>query len=183
MTSLDLEFERALPYHGEGYYSDNDYGLLGPVMRPVYIYLVSTTDTSFNPADYKGAQFPTSPFTPRWPRDKFPFYQGVHQHITFDGTPPLKMDSKKEEDDFPTADFDDPVWSEEPIPNSQQHMCIHQIPKPATPSPQPDQVEVPQELEQMDIDIPENLPDIINVPKELLSDFDSWAHSVLEYQW
>ena len=39
------------------------------------------------------------------------------------------------------------------------------------------------ELEQMDIEIPEDLPDLNDVPEEPLSDFDSWAHSVLEYQW
>ena len=79
MTVLDLEFERALHYHNEGYGSDSDYGLPGPVMRPVCIYLVSTTEASFNHTDYKGAQFPTFPFTPRWPRDKLPFHQGVCQ--------------------------------------------------------------------------------------------------------
>ena len=42
---------------------------------------------------------------------------------------------------------------------------------------------MPPEQEQMDIGIPEDLPDLIDVPDELLSDFDSWAHSVLEYQW
>ena len=35
----------------------------------------------------------------------------------------------------------------------------------------------------MDIKILEDLPDLINVLKELLSDFDSWAHSVIDYQW
>ena len=64
MTVLDLEFERALHYHDEGYGS-NDHGLPGPVMRPVHIYLVSTTKASFNQADYKRAQCFTSPFTPR----------------------------------------------------------------------------------------------------------------------
>ena len=27
MTALDLEFEKAMHYHNEGYQSDNDYGL------------------------------------------------------------------------------------------------------------------------------------------------------------
>ena len=65
MTALDLEFERALHYHDEGYDSDNDYGLPGPFMRPVCIYLVSTTEASLNPTDYRGTQCPTSPSTPR----------------------------------------------------------------------------------------------------------------------
>ena len=55
MTVLDLEFERTLHYHNEGYDNDNDYWLSAPVMKPVHIDLVSTTETSFNPTDYKGA--------------------------------------------------------------------------------------------------------------------------------
>ena len=35
----------------------------------------------------------------------------------------------------------------------------------------------------MDIDIPEDIPDLINVPEDILLDFDAWAHSVMEYQW
>ena len=36
----------------------------------------------------------------------------------------------------------------------------------------------------MDMEILDDLLDIIDVHEELLlSDFDSWAHSVLEYQW
>ena len=65
MTALDLKFKRALYYHYEGYVSDKDYGQPPPVMRPVHIYLVSPSEASFNPADYKGAQCPTSPFTPK----------------------------------------------------------------------------------------------------------------------
>ena len=65
MTALDLELERVLHFHDEGYDSDNDHGIPGPVMRPVCIYLVSTIEASFSPIDYKGAQYPTSPFTPR----------------------------------------------------------------------------------------------------------------------
>ena len=48
---------------------------------------------------------------------------------------------------------------------------------------QPDQVEISPEPEQMNKEIPEDLPDLIDATKELLSDFGSWAHSVLEYQW
>ena len=65
MTALDLEFKKALHYPDEGYESDNDYGLSVQVVRPVHIYSVSTTEASFNPADYKGAQCPISPFIPR----------------------------------------------------------------------------------------------------------------------
>ena len=52
MTTLDLEFERALHYHNEGYERDNDYGFLPHITRPVHIYSVSSAEASFNPADY-----------------------------------------------------------------------------------------------------------------------------------
>ena len=187
MTALDLEFKRTLHYHDEQYDSDNDCGLPGPVMRPVLVYLVSTTEASFNPADYKGAQCPISPFTSRWPRDKLPFHQGVFQYLTFDETTPPEMDSNGEEEDFQTADLDDPVWSEEPIPISCQQLWIHQIlhhtPRLATPPVQPIQEEIPPEPEPTDIKILDDLPDTMDVAEEHLCDFDSWAHNVLEYQW
>ena len=65
MTALDLEFEKAMHYHDGGYESDNDYGLPAQVVRSVHIYSVSTTEESFNPADYKEAQHTISPFMPR----------------------------------------------------------------------------------------------------------------------
>ena len=52
MTALDLEFERALPYHNEGYESNNDYGLPTWMARSICVYSVFTTETSFNPADF-----------------------------------------------------------------------------------------------------------------------------------
>ena len=64
------------------------------------------------------------------------------------------MDSNDEEEDFPTADLDDPLWSEEPIPSSRKQLCIHQIPchtpRLATTPSQPIQEEVPPKPEQMD---------------------------------
>ena len=37
MTAVDLEFEKAVHYHNEGYESDSDYGLLPQGMRPMHI--------------------------------------------------------------------------------------------------------------------------------------------------
>ena len=65
MTALGLEFEKVLHYHDEAYESDNDYGQPVQVMRHVHIYSISTTEASFNPANYKGAQCLISPFMPR----------------------------------------------------------------------------------------------------------------------
>ena len=77
MIALDLEFERVLHYYNKGYDSANDNGLPGQFMRPVHIYLVSITEASFNSAHYKGTQCPASPLTPRQPRNKLVFHQGV----------------------------------------------------------------------------------------------------------
>ena len=78
------------------------------------------------------------------------------------------MDFDNDKEDFPTTRLDDPVWSEELIPDKQQ-LCIHQIPchtlREATPPPQPIQEEVLPKPEPMDIKILEDLPDIIDVPK------------------
>ena len=64
--------------------------------------------------------------------------------LIFNETPPPmpEVDSGDEEY-LPTVDLDDPVWSEEPVPDSQEYLCIHQIPRPATPPLQPNQVEMP----------------------------------------
>ena len=65
MTTLDSESERALQYHEKGYDNDNDYALPGTFMRHVHIYLVSMSEASLNPVDYKWAQCLTSLSTPR----------------------------------------------------------------------------------------------------------------------
>ena len=75
------------------------------------------------------------------------------------------------EEDFPTAQLGNPLWSEDPIPNRQQ-LYIHQIlhhsiidhtPRPANPPPHPIQ-EILPESEPMDIKILDDLPDVIIVP-------------------
>ena len=110
-----------------------------------------------------------------------------------------------EEEWLLTVDLDDPVWSKEPVPDSQEDLCIHDIPRPATPSPQPnqrvpstpplqhnqglpatpaphpDQIEMPPDHEVMELNIPGDVPDLINVPKEVISDFDTWVQTVLVY--
>ena len=56
MTALDLEFEKALYHHDEGYGSDNDYGLSSNITRLVCIYSMFSAEASFNLADYPAAQ-------------------------------------------------------------------------------------------------------------------------------
>ena len=104
-----------------------------------------------------------------------------------------------------TADLDDLVWDEEPVPDSREYLCIHEIPRQTTqpipqpvavtppPQPnqgvsfmlpqQPDQVEVPLEFEMIELDIPEDIPDLLDVPQEVMSDFEAWTQDVLCYQF
>ena len=114
------------------------------------------------------------------------------------------MDSEDEEY-LQNADLDDPVWSKEPVLDSHEYLCIHEIPRPAIPTSQtnqgvpaiqpphpnqgvpamppqqPGQVERPPDV--LKLDIPESIPDLLDVPEEVISDFEAWAQSVLDYPW
>ena len=96
-------------YHDKGYGSDIEYGLPAQGMRPVQIYSVSTTEF-FNLESYKEAQYTTSAFTPRGPRDDLPFCERVLV-LMFDETPPPTAEVDCDDEDYhPTADLDDLVW-------------------------------------------------------------------------
>ena len=69
------------------------------------------------------------------------------------------------------------------MPDSQEYLWIHEIPKPTTPTLQPKHVKMPPEPELMELDTPEDISDLIDVPKKVLSVFNAWAHNVLDYQW
>ena len=68
MTALDLVSEKAMYYHNEGYESNNNHEVPPQVTRPIHIYSVSTTEASFDLAEFMTTQCPISPFTPRCPR-------------------------------------------------------------------------------------------------------------------
>ena len=51
------------------------------------------------------------------------------------------------------------------------------------PPKQPDQVKVPPEFELMELDITEVIPDLLDIPEEMMSDFDAWDQDVLGYQF
>ena len=180
MTALDLEFKMALHYHDEGYESDKDYRLPTQVMRPLHVYSVLTTEASFIPTDYKGAQCFIPPYMPRQHRDELPFCQGVCQCLTFDETPQKKWILTMRNISHSWPWWPGMVWG---TCTWQLGIPMHSPDsRPAIPTPLPYQVEMPPEPEQMDTEIPEDLPDLIDVLKELLSDIDSWAHSLLQNQ-
>ena len=52
---------------------------------------------------------------------------------------------------------------------------------PVTPPPQPNQVEMLPEYKLMELDILEDIPDLLDVPEEVMSDFDAWAQHILSY--
>ena len=106
-----------------------------------------------------------------------------------------ETDTWDNKEPLPTTDLDDPVWDKEQVPDSSEYLYIHEIPRLATPTPtptactsdptlqpdqgvqamlpqQPDQVEVSPESELMELDILEDIPDLLDVPGEVISDFD-----------
>ena len=120
--------------------------------------------------------------------------------------PPLipETDSEGDEESLPTADIDDLVRDEEPVPDSRECLCICEICRLSTTPPQPvpvtqllqldqgipamspqqpDQVEVPLHLKLMELDTTEDVPNLLDVPEEVMSDFDVWAQDVLSYQF
>ena len=102
-------------------------------MRSVHVCSVSTTEASFKLAKYTVTQCPISPYTPRWPRS-LPFHEGVCWHLTFNGMPPPMPDEdSKDEEYLPAVDLDDLVWSKDTVPDSHEYLCIHEIPRLATP--------------------------------------------------
>ena len=147
-----------------------------------------------------------APFTPRHLRN-LSFQEDIHWHLTFNEMPLLtpETDTEDGEETLLTADLDGPVWDKDPVPDSRKYICIHEIPRlasptqtqqpipltpplqpdhgfPAMPLQQPDQVEMSPEIELMEQDIPEDIPDLLDVLKEVMSDFDAWAHNILSYQ-
>ena len=88
--------------------------------------------------------------------------------------PALQEVDSIDEEYLLTADLDDLVWSVEPLPDNQECLCMHKIPRPATPTPQLNQVEMPaipplqpdqiEMLPEMELDIPEGTPDHTYIP-------------------
>ena len=89
-------------------------------------------------------------------------------------TPPaVDPDDDKEEEDFHTAPLDDSVLSEEPIP--ERDLCIHMAlrkPEASNPSLIPTQLQEPAyesaTLEEPMDSMISDMPDLINIPKEMI---------------
>ena len=85
------------------------------------------------------------------------------------------------------------MWDKELVLDSGEYLSIYEIPRlatplphpqpipvtllpqpdqglPDTPSQQPNQVEVPPELELMELHVLDDIPDLIDVPKHIVSD-------------
>ena len=171
-----------------------------------YTY-VFTTEVSSDPADFTTAQHPIWPFTSKHPRI-LQFQEGVHQHLTFNKTPqPMpETDSEDDEEPLSTADLNDrcrmksQYQTAEKLFASMKFLCwpphpypcsLYQQPHPCIPTKEsqphlprkPDQVEVPRQFELMEQDIPDDIPDLLDIPQEVMTDFDAWAHDVPSYQF
>ena len=134
---------------------------------------------------------------------KRPFQGGICPAPNIQETPPLIEEDSEDKEDLLTPGLDDLVQSKEPVPGSWEYLCKDEVPRPATPtnqpSPQPipitppcspikeyqslhphqpDQVEMLPDYELMELDI----PDLLDIPKKVMSDFDVWAQDILSYQ-
>ena len=112
-----------------------------------------------------------------------------------------ETDPEDDEEPLPAADLNDLVWYEQPVPDSRKFLCIHGIPRPATPTSQPipatpplhpnqgAPVTPPQssrsapETELLELDIPKDIPDLLDVPQKVMSHLDAWAHDVFSCQF
>ena len=105
MTTLDLEFKRALHYQDEGFDSNNDCELPPWITRPIYMYFIFTIEASFNLADLTKAKQRISPFTSRHPRSQ----EGVCRHLTFNEIiPPMPKTDHEDDKEPPNCR---PGWS------------------------------------------------------------------------
>ena len=95
------------------------------------------------------------------------------------------------------------MWDEDPVLDNREYLCIQEIPRLVTlshthslhqwscphsqkgvpASPPQHQVEVNQELEQMELDIPGDILDLLDMSDEVMFDFDAWAQHELSYQF
>ena len=145
-------------------------------MRPVHIYSVLTTEASFNPADYKETQCPSSPFIPRWPRDECPSIKGsatawhLMRHL---------YHTRSRLQWWAISPYSWTGW-----PSMVWGACSRQLGTPVySPNTQQPHPHNPIKWRNYGYRHPRDIPDLINAPEELLPDFDSWPHCVLEYQW
>ena len=113
--------------------------------------------------------------------DELPLCQAVCWQLTLSETKSSEVTDDNKEEDFPTAELNDPVWPEVTILKEQQlytHQILHWLITGHTLRPV--QEEVLPGVEPMDVSILDDLLDVINVPKaDLSSDFDL----ALEHAW
>ena len=74
-----------------------------------------------------------------------------------------------------------PLHPNQEVPGAPPPQPNHRVP--ATPSLQPDKREMPLDHKLMELNIPEDILNLINVPEEVKSDFGAWAQSMLDYPW
>ena len=117
MTVLHLELDKPMDYHNEGYESDKNYRLPPQVTRPVHIYSLwgllqpSWIHCSPPPNLTLHSQMYQKPIILR---------RSVPVPILQWDAPLMPEMDSWDEEDLPTAYLDDPVWSEEPVPDGQE---------------------------------------------------------------
>ena len=126
ILALQIEFERTLYLHDEGYKTSDDYDLPQPLHKYTCIYAVpSVAEVSFDPTGYKGSTIPAFPSMLKERQAEPSLHWVVCRHLNFDDLLPPAVNSGDDvEEDFPTAPLDDSVWSEEPILNRDLCICM-----------------------------------------------------------
>ena len=131
LLSLEIEFERGLYLHGEGYNTDPNYDLPQLLQRTTHIYVVpSTTKASFDPLSSQRGTASILLSTPTGRVAGSPFYKTAQKCLNFNNMPLpiMECDNVDEEEEyFPKAPLDDAVWSGELIP--ERDLYIHMAPK------------------------------------------------------
>ena len=118
MLALEIEFEKGLYLHDEGYDTVVNSDLLQPLKKSTHIYTVPlVAETSFDPMSYQISIIPTFLSTPKGRPVEPWLHWVVSRLLKFNDLPLPAVDSNNNiEEDFPTAPLDDSVWSEEPKP-------------------------------------------------------------------
>ena len=139
ILALEINFERALYLHDEGYKTGDDYDLPHPLRKSTHIYVEpSVVIASLNPMDYQNQWYPPLCQTPKQRPEESPLHWGW---LNLNKSPLSALDSDDYvEGNFPTAPLDDLVCSKEPI--LDRDLCIHITPEKSEAS-YPSQIPTP----------------------------------------
>ena len=203
MTALDLEFKTASHNHDEGYASEKGYGLQPWITRPIPVYSIFTIENSqmTSPQPSAGSHpslpdvleaFHSEESASALPLMRCPCWC-PNQTLRMTKNPSwlqtwmIQCGAKNPNQAAGSISVSMKFLGWPPNPTSTACMSDHTLQSnqgvQATPPLQPNQVEVPLEFEMMELDIPKDIPNLLHVPQEVMSDFNAWVQDVLNDQF